>query len=109
MHTPTPWHLGNFREVKDTFYAKPDNVDSIGMIFCSNRTPEGAHANAAFIVRAVNNHEALVEALEAIEARINGDYDCPALIKYGSLNVVGYEDVLTMAQKALAAAKGDAC
>ena len=72
QHTPTPWKLDGNDIV----------VDAQGMIACAYgfivngkaiRTPE-TFANAAFIVRAVNSHEALINALKVAEAsaRVQG-------------------------------------
>ena len=60
-HTPTPWHKTALDKI----------VNSTGTTVIANLNllefgTDGntAIANAAFIVRAVNNHDALVEALE---------------------------------------------
>jgi len=69
-HTPTPW-----------FFSDPEN-GGIGHI---NSNPEGSFygdiatvwsdglANAAFIVKAVNNHDALVKALEGVAEFCSAD------------------------------------
>ena len=59
-HTPTPWHTDQV-ELFDTFN------QVLGLI----RTT----ANAAFIVRAVNCHEALVRELEDCELSLKLDVD----------------------------------
>lgn len=65
-HTPTPWRVEEW----------PDDImDSEGMAVATTDTsgisrvlPEEVRAaNAAFIVRAVNNHDKLVEALRWYE------------------------------------------
>lgn len=62
-HTPTPWH---------TRSAMGWSIDDEGgnqLAICrgnySATTPHGDTDNAAFIVRCVNSHDALVRALEA--------------------------------------------
>jgi hypothetical protein len=73
-HTPTPWisqpfcddedhavfiigaNLGGLAATAPMFPSEIDTVDS-----------SRAQANAAFIVKAVNNHDALVEALEGLD------------------------------------------
>jgi hypothetical protein len=62
-------------------------------------TPE----HAAFIVRACNAHEALVAGLTAIRARINGEWDNPALEAFGELYVDSDIDILRIADEALGA------
>ncbi len=54
-------------------------------------------ANAERIVKAVNMHDELIEALEAIRARIDGEFDNPALISYGLLGVGLDMDIRNMA------------
>lgn len=97
-HTPTPW------------YAKGGQVYSentgrtVALLYSITQTDD---ANAALIVRAVNAHEALVRALEAIVARIVGEYDHPSLMAVGPLLPNTQEDVKRFAQAALRAAKGE--
>jgi len=43
----------------------------------------------------------LTDALEAIRARIDGEWDNPALKKYGPMRASGYEDVRYIANAAL--------
>lgn len=65
-HTPTPWEAG------ETGHGSPYAVysdDATGSIIAMcqhtyvNRSHEQMIANVAFIVRAVNNHDALVKAI----------------------------------------------
>jgi len=49
----------------------------------------------------------LLEALRAIKARINGEWDHPALTKQGPLNSITPQDILEIAEKAIA--KADRC
>jgi len=67
-HTPTPWSLAKsgrliIREVPDI----ADGYDHYNVAVLSHHSLvrlEESLANAAFIVRAVNSHDALVKALE---------------------------------------------
>ncbi len=52
-HTPTPWQLSKRGEIERASTGTPVGVDTDGK-------------NAAFIVRACNAHEALVEALQGV-------------------------------------------
>ncbi len=49
---------------------------------------------------------AMYEALQAIEARIRGEYDHPALVKLGELHTSTTADVLLLVYLALAQAEG---
>jgi len=49
----------------------------------------------------------LMSALEAIKARINGVYDCPALVAFGPLHHDTQWDCLRIAEEAIAKAKGE--
>jgi hypothetical protein len=66
-HTPTPWHAGSTAHT-ELVMAFRDNVECV----ISESDPEidmplaEAHANAAFIVKACNSHDALVKALQAV-------------------------------------------
>ena len=91
-HTPTPWHFDELT----------DRPDGLGYVRCETDNLEISHhgdrgrsrdenlANAAFIVKAVNNHVALVKAL--------GD-----LLEYCDVDSDGetdWERTVTAAQKA---------
>lgn len=65
-------------------------------------------ANAEFICEAVNNYDKLKEdnallldALKTIEARANGDWDNPLLIKHGFLSSEFDNDVLSIVKEAI--------
>jgi hypothetical protein len=62
-HTPTPWYVGNPSwdgGPPDEVYFTECNQDGESFLFETG----GNYANAEFIVRAVNSHEALLEALQ---------------------------------------------
>jgi len=59
-HTPTPW-----RVKPDTTFIEQFENRRWGLIVADCRMTDEGAANAAFIVKAVNNHEALVKELEA--------------------------------------------
>lgn len=78
-HTPTPW-----KAIKNSCFweIQPENrSDSdpyqIGDV-CASCPENDVHglqqANAEFIVRAVNSHDALVAALEKAKLEMDGDY-----------------------------------
>lgn len=56
------------------------------------------------ITRAVNEYDELVAALQAIRARLEGEFDHPALMAYGPLTTVT-GDIGTIANAALAKAE----
>lgn len=62
QHTPTPWHVESDIEIWC------DTGGFVAMTMTAEQAVGTAedYANAAFIVRAVNAHAALVEALEAV-------------------------------------------
>jgi len=64
QHTPTPWQHGEgICEHKIYSITRPE-LDEIAR--CYGDSAKEAHDNAAFIVRACNAHEGLIEALERI-------------------------------------------
>lgn len=83
-HTPTPWKWSQpfgegFAYVDDT---KHDNIEETGNICTVWSGNNNAEANAAFIVRACNNHDRLVEALANLVISADGleaDNDSEAL------------------------------
>jgi vacuolar-type H+-ATPase subunit F/Vma7 len=66
------------------------------------RQAPGDDANVNLLTAAPD----LLEALEAIRARINGEYDLPALLRFGHLSVNPLEDIEEIAAKAIAKALG---
>ena len=92
-HTPTPWEQS---------ISEPERVyESGGILVHANGSkylPDAEKvANAAFIVRAVNSHDMLVNALQKL-------LDCAETEK----GMDFYSAHKELARKALAAAKGDA-
>lgn len=77
-HTPTPWREWNvIREEGADEYPAPYAGDlrivgrnniCVGIIFGGVAGLPECEGNAALIVKAVNNHQALVDALRAIDA-----------------------------------------
>jgi hypothetical protein len=65
-HTPTPWSLQNglICALNGRAIIDPGHI--------AGETEEECEANAAFIVRAVNNHEALVESLKGFLSPFDG-------------------------------------
>lgn len=82
------------------------DVSQGGVFFarCPGKTPEQASERAAFIVRATARHAELVEALEAIKARVNGEWDTPALMAFGPLSDTA-ADCAEIARQALSRAQ----
>jgi hypothetical protein len=58
-------------------------------------------ARADELARRWNAHEELVEALEAMIARVEGEWDHPALVKYGPLRTMPEVDMAIIARAAL--------
>jgi hypothetical protein len=65
-HTPTPWRdcapPSNFHKGK--IFIRPANGERLIAIVSGEMQQDEIRANAAFIVRAVNTHDDLVEALK---------------------------------------------
>jgi len=80
-HTPVPWSIGKRRWITsgDVDIARIHDVSRIG--------EAEAVANAEFIVRACNSHDALLEALErayqALSDIINASGTCECNISHG--------------------------
>lgn len=68
MHTPTPWAALSMNNAVDCWpvITSEDRTDFIAELQINKKDRE---ANAAFIVKAVNCHEELVNALESILKR----------------------------------------
>ena len=73
-HTPTPWHIANPAKLCPKIWPCASfagrNGGMLGTV--AERGPKG-EANADFIVKAVNNHDALVGALESLMENFVGD------------------------------------
>lgn len=72
-HTPTPWTVGMYGASADfraidihAAVCKPDGA----LLATCGPFDEESKADAAFIVRAVNSHEALLDALKAVEENL---------------------------------------
>ena len=90
-HTPTPWRVG---DAGNTVFGPKTDKPAPQIIADLMGCGENRKANAAFIVRAVNSHDLLVNALEAV-------------LDAGYLEGA-YQPTIDMVHAALAAAKGEA-
>jgi len=66
-HTPTPWKVGG--KNNNLIYGRKN----VGTEEAEELPPDVDVENAAFVVRAVNSHDALVAALEGMLARFGHD------------------------------------
>lgn len=111
QHTPTPWKLEH--EASDAFNIYGN--DPFGLVALARVSKEGfdpvtAATNAQLIVRAVNSHQALVGALQALVQWMDASglsHSKP--VGVGTpLETKPFEfDVVTKARAALALAKGE--
>ena len=60
-HTPTPWHI----ETKKIHFADIYSLSGVWVAHCESAVADSVK-DAAFIVRACNAHDDLVEALEML-------------------------------------------
>lgn len=74
-HTPTPWKEGKSSAPMTECIILSESGYVIGEVYNCQDNPENT-ANAAFIVRACNSHDALVEALAQCIDNLQGSgYD----------------------------------
>ncbi len=67
-HTPTPWEASGHWVCEEN-----DPGHNVGICICEKRITEAeTHANAAFIVEAVNNHKALKARVKKLEEVLRG-------------------------------------
>lgn len=64
-HTATPWHIQHEFDFEPTFILAGEDEELL-VAACRPDELPNARANAAFIVRAVNAHDALVEAVKQL-------------------------------------------
>ena len=97
-HTPTPWRFGPnafgtiFIYTVARVEVAPTGFMAPTLICGGDGHRTLTEANAAFIVRAVNSHEALITALEKLEQQL----------AYGQIN-----NAIMIVDDALAAARGE--
>lgn len=97
MTTPRPWRMENTAyESADIWGADDKRVGYVSSLYYSGKH-DVARANAELIVRAVNSHDALVEALEEMYAAWDG-YEMLAALDFNIQDKV---------KAALEAAKGE--
>lgn len=105
QHTATEWRVGpTISPVEGPHYATiTDGSSRVADVYAEFSSIPEMEANAAFIVRCVNSHDALVKALEDMLRAVN---DC---IEDGSLDAdaVKKHDSTIQARAALALAKGE--
>lgn len=95
-HTPGPWKA----EIH-CVWGGP-NLDRYVAATGTGIGEQEQQANARLIAAAPD----LLAALEAIEARISGTYDNPALMDFGPLSIDAEADCSAIARAAIAKARG---
>ena len=100
-HTPGPWVVSDDGDITLIIHAPKDEVDIARMSNDCEMFSE-IRANAHLIAAT----PAMYKALQAIEARLQGNFDHPALIMHGMLTHDRAADVLRFARAAIAQAKG---
>jgi len=96
-HTPKPWSkvfLNGHWHIVGVY----GRIEIAKVSAYKNR--ERSKVNSDLIVAAPD----LLDALEAIQARINGEFDHPALVAYGPLHET--QDIIRICAKVLAKVKG---
>ena len=110
QHTPTPYRIVRHNEEQSYDQAAPYLYE---LWAADGEQPVCKlvdDADATFVTRAVNRDhlfEEMLDALKAIRARIVGDFDNPALMKYGALGDTNL-DISAIADEAIAKAEGRA-
>jgi hypothetical protein len=88
-HTKTPWAIHRYDRPSGGIAISGPDTDKINAFvataFADLRSIEEAEANAAFIVRAVNCHAELVEALEALCEKCAETLPVEASIGYAAI------------------------
>jgi len=104
-HTPTPW-IVTHQTGSDFSFDIVSPQEPRGIIVGSTGSCMDVNsrsgADAAFIVRAVNSHEALLEAAKRIIDSINEEQRNNGLVGYTEGFVIAFDDL----QKAIAQAEG---
>jgi hypothetical protein len=74
-HTPTPWYVqaGSSIESDGAFYIRSVSKPNTCIAKLDGHSSEIDEANAALIVRAVNSHAALVNAIEWLVMRMESE------------------------------------
>lgn len=104
-HTPGPWRVGDAGNT--VFGPKTAHPSPVSICTISGPTPrinpEEKRANARLIAAAPD----LLEALEAICARVAGEFDNPALVRLGGALGDTNEDIRAISAAAIIKARGE--
>jgi len=110
-HTPTPWAVESTSYASSPFArlysVAAQTEENAGCIAYLTLRPEEVFANAALIVRAVNNHDRLVDALEEA-ASVFAHYGDLHAAKPDPVKAKRNYDLADRMKVALASAKGGA-
>ena len=114
QHTPTPWSIGSSNP-GEGHVIESDSADRTiawtANSYCASNDEEYIsqedEANAEFIVRACNSHDALLEALELYDSFSKANDDWRQMVR-NLLNSDDTPEVVIKAREAIAKAKGGA-
>lgn len=83
-HSPTPWHVG-IKQAEQIIYDEKGNAVANATTFYFDSTKELCHANAQFIVKAVNCHEEAMDIISLAHGYIKDAGDVELLARIDSL------------------------
>lgn len=104
QHTKTPW------QVHDGFWIETEGyaLQTKSIAKTEGTDSSVRQANAAFIVKACNAHDALVSALEKISSINYADESCESHEDLADYYGNRFDDIMGIASKALKLARGEA-
>ena len=107
-HTPIPWTIGYGGGPDDEFASitSPHQASAICYIDPYMYRPHGP-ANADFIVRACNNHDALLAALKDTVCRLTELRDCTAMLGAAAVDRALIQIGIDQARAAIAQTEKD--
>jgi hypothetical protein len=105
QHTPTPWKLvdcGENNAGHPRIEIQGDNVKIADLWgkFGSREWNQEMNANGELIVRAVNSHEALLEAAKNMRDNINAEQSSGGMENYTENFVIAFDDLEKAISKA---------
>ena len=102
QHTPAPWKTGD--SDWHTIVGPHTRFNSTHLVGIANVEESDDSNEDASNARLIAAAPELLAALRAIKARIKGVWDDPDLVKFGELMVDSDEDILALAEAAIAQA-----
>ena len=106
-HTPGPWRVEDRHPQRACLEISSKYPGDVALVYHYRAGPDGEDPQADADARLIAAAPELLRALEAIVARVTGEFDSTALEEFGPLSTWAADDIIALARAAIAKTTGE--